>query len=323
MDRTLTELPVLDISASPDGAVAPELTERLGEVCREYGFFILTGHGVPAETTLRAFAASRTFFSLPVEVKEAHHPNDGTFLGYRGVGRLRASTSASQDSTPPDLKEVFAIGAVQREGIQQTPGQLLPDDMWPQQVDGFRDALVSYHTHLQELGVRIARLFAAALKVREDYFVSPGDAPGSALVTINYPEKPDEAIAGQMRFAPHRDRNLFTVLSTSGPGLEIQEKNGMWHKIPVVPGGFLVNLGTMFSVWTSGEWIAALHRVTAASSPASLKRQSLVFFFSPDYTRVITPVKATSTGADADAQATPGELMTVADHLRSCWELHR
>jgi isopenicillin N synthase-like dioxygenase len=323
MERILAEIPVLDISASPEGAVAPELTERLGEVCREFGFFILTGHGVPDETTLRAFAVSRAFFSLPVEVKEAHHPNDGTFLGYRGVNRLRASTSASADSTPPDLKEIFAIGAVQQDGVRQAPGQLLPDDMWPQQVDGFRDALVCYHAHLQQLCVRIARLFAAALKVREDCFVSPGDAPGSALVTINYPEASGGAIAGQMRFAPHRDRNLFTVLSTSGPVLEIQDTNGTWREIPVVPGGFLVNLGTMSSVWTRGEWIAAMHRVTAASSSASLKRQSLVFFFSPDYTRVIRPIKVTGTGGDADAWASAGGPITVADHLRSCWELHR
>ena len=81
-------LPILDLSrlnAGPDEAEA--FRAELREVTHEYGFFYLTGHGVPAELIERVMTTSRAFFNLPEDDKMAiENLQSPHFRGYTRVG---------------------------------------------------------------------------------------------------------------------------------------------------------------------------------------------------------------------------------------------
>jgi isopenicillin N synthase-like dioxygenase len=58
----LTDVPVIDIgSLTATGPEAPDIAARIGQACRELGFFYVVGHGVPEELSLRLARLSRQF----------------------------------------------------------------------------------------------------------------------------------------------------------------------------------------------------------------------------------------------------------------------
>lgn len=54
------------------------------------------------------------------------------------------------------------------------------------------------------------------------------------------------------------------------------------------PGAFVVNIGDLMALWTSGRWVSTLHRVVAI--PGQPARQSLAFFHQPDWLAEIAPL---------------------------------
>jgi isopenicillin N synthase-like dioxygenase len=73
----MTDIPIIDIGQVQSGDVA-----ALGRVCREIGFFYVTGHGIPTDGM---FAAAHAFFALPVDEKEGlsikRSPNNRAMSG--------------------------------------------------------------------------------------------------------------------------------------------------------------------------------------------------------------------------------------------------
>ena len=68
----MTLLPVIDVSGltSPNFSARAAAATELGQACREIGFFYAVNHGIPEATHDAIFAASQTFFALPIAVKE-------------------------------------------------------------------------------------------------------------------------------------------------------------------------------------------------------------------------------------------------------------
>jgi isopenicillin N synthase-like dioxygenase len=49
-----------------------------------------------------------------------------------------------------------------------------------------------------------------------------------------------------VRAAAHEDINLITLLPAgSSRGLEVKDKQGNWHAVPLCPGSMIVNIGDM------------------------------------------------------------------------------
>jgi isopenicillin N synthase-like dioxygenase len=68
----MTELPVIDVSGltSADFSERAAVAAKLGNACRETGFFYVVNHGIPEAAREAIFAAARAFFSLPLAAKE-------------------------------------------------------------------------------------------------------------------------------------------------------------------------------------------------------------------------------------------------------------
>ncbi|KAL5992856.1 hypothetical protein ACLOJK_013775 [Asimina triloba] len=73
------QVPKISLSQPPQ-----LLEEQLGSACREWGFFVLTDHGISAELIQRLQDVGKEFFGLPQEEKEkyANDPSSGSMEGY-------------------------------------------------------------------------------------------------------------------------------------------------------------------------------------------------------------------------------------------------
>jgi isopenicillin N synthase-like dioxygenase len=119
------------------------------------------------------------------------------------------------------------------------------DTIWPEAPDGFVDAWKGYYAALEDLAVRIMRVFATALGLPESYFDSFLDAPISALRALNYPEQHVAPMPGQIRAGAHTDYGSLTILlpQARSRGLEIITPDREWTPVPPIPGAFVINIG--------------------------------------------------------------------------------
>ena len=86
----------------------------------------------------------------------------------------------------------------------------------------------------------------------------------------------------------HTDYGTLTVLLQDDVGgLQVETKDGVWIEVPPVPGSFVVNLGDMMEIWTSGALRAGPHR--AKVSPTE-HRLSVAMFYDPGFDCVISPI---------------------------------
>ena len=60
--------------------------------------------------------------------------------------------------------------------------------------------------------------------------------------------------------------------------------------MPAEENCFIINLGDLMELWTSGRWVSTLHRVMAR--PHQAQRKSLAFFHQPDWDAEITPIRS-------------------------------
>lgn len=129
-----TGIPVIDLSplAAGDAAGVDALAAEVAAASRDWGFFVVVGHGVPAEAVARATEAQRALFALPAESKAAVRRSEAAPLGYY---------ESEHTKNVRDWKEVFDL--VPREPPPPAleaggDGELVLENKWPQDLPGFR-----------------------------------------------------------------------------------------------------------------------------------------------------------------------------------------
>ena len=295
--QTGNPIRVIDISEfgrNPD--TTRNIAHHVDASCRELGFLIITGHGVDPGLVDRAWEATRTFFSMSLEDKQAACPQtEGHPYGYQGFAS-EALAYSLDEQTPPDLKETFNVGPLEAPVFTQDPEAIafaFAGNHWPDRPTSLRSALEDYYRALARLSLRVMDLFALALDLPEDYFRPCFREPISALRTINYPALSVAPAPGQLRAGAHTDYGTLTLLLQRDdvPGLQVLSKDE-WVDVPVIPGSFVVNIGDLMSRWTNDRWVSTLHRVAVPPGDwqTAAARQSLVFFHTPDWDAEIAPL---------------------------------
>jgi isopenicillin N synthase-like dioxygenase len=275
-------IPVVDIGALFDGsASAVAATARaLGGAARANGFLYVTGHRRPAALFDDLLAAAREFFAQPLAEKM----------------RVYIGNSRNHRGYVPEGEEVFAAGTKDAKEAYDCSRDLPPDDpdyiagnpllgpnQWPD-LPGFKQAVGAYYDATFELGRVLLRGFALALGEAPDRFDPLLIKPPSQLRLIHYPYNP--AAADQPGIGAHTDYELFTLLRSTAPGLEIKNESGLWLDAPPVPDAYVVNIGDMLELWSNGEFVATCHRVRTVPQ----ERYSFPLFFAVDYHTRITPL---------------------------------
>ncbi|WP_085316871.1 isopenicillin N synthase family dioxygenase [Derxia lacustris] len=272
--------PVLDIARWRDGSDKPGVAREFDRICREIGFFYLTGHGMAPARMRGVLAEAERFFALPDAAKRA------LTLGANRRGYEPMGLQSLDFDAPPDLKESLLIG-------QATPADHpyvlagLPNygpSRWPEPaaLPGFRQFCESYFAEAAAICRTLMAIFAHAARLPEDHFEPMLQQPMATLRLIHYPPQPEAVIDNRIGCGAHTDWGAITLLMQDETGgLEVQAADGEWLYADPLPNAFVVNIGDMMPIWTDGAYHSNPHRVRNRSP--HLHRYSAPFFMDLDY----------------------------------------
>ena len=282
----MTVVPILDLTPIRLGnpGARRALARGIDEALREIGFFVVVGHGVDRAETEETIAVSKRFFDLPGEEKQKVANRGTPFRGH--VGRGDENLSYTEDeATPPDWKEFYTMGRPDRSDPyfrQPDLAATFKPNVWPAAMPELRAAMERHYRAMEVLTDLVMRGLALALGLEEGFFRDKLDRHDSTFRTANYPHQDRPPAPGQLRAGAHTDYGAITLLATERApgGLQIRRRDGAWVDAPVVPEGFVVNIGDLMMTWTNDRWLSNLHRVVNPPPDAagSTRRLSLVYF---------------------------------------------
>jgi len=265
-------LPALDLQRFAGGDRAGFLSQ-LRDAARGVGFFYLRGHGIDTDLTAAVLALARQFFALPEQEKAAIGMiNSPHFRGYNRAG-------LEHTRGEPDWREQIDIGrelpALPFDPSAPAWRRLQGPNQWPAALPELRPVLLRYLEEITALAIRVLRAFAAALDQPEDVFEPIyAPAPNQLLKIIRYPGRTADR-SGQ-GVGAHKDSGFVTILlQDTTAGLQVEGERG-WIDAQPVPGTFVVNIGEILELASSGYLRANVHRVV--SPPQGTDRLSVAFF---------------------------------------------
>jgi isopenicillin N synthase-like dioxygenase len=315
----LLDVPVIDIAPYMQGTAADKqaVADAVDLACRDIGFLVIRGHGVAPGLIAQMREVSRAFFDLPLALKQrVARPAPDVARGYIGLDEESLARSRDPGAYGSDLNESFMIGPVDvpPPEVLCSPGagKHYAPNLWPEQPAGLRDTWSTYYRAMGALATTLMRIFALALKLPEHHFDSSIDRHISRLRVRNYPAQLTPPQPGQIRAGAHSDYGSLTILATEDKpgGLQVCNADGTWVDVPIVPDGFIVNIGDLLARWTNDTWVSTLHRVVNPPRDAGpdTRRQSLVFFHNPNH-----DARIASLVPDVPAKYPP---TTSGEHLR-------
>jgi len=308
--------PIIDVSpllrpGASDAAVAA-VAGQINAACETIGFFAVTGHGVAPATIRTLYDAAYRFFDLPMAEKQrVARPRPEQNRGYIGFGDETLARLAGQE-TPPDLKELFAIGPFDLpDGPYFTGPQSYPSlapNLWPQRPADLAPALQAYWHAVERLAWALCGVYARALGLPTGFFNDKVDRHISQLRVMHYPAPHTSPLPGQLRAGAHTDLSMMTLLYSDNDvgGLQVQTRAGDWVDAPLLTDAFIVNIGDLMMRWTNDRWVSTPHRVVnpEADAIADSRRLSVGMFFIPNYDAEVACLE-TCTGPDRAPRYSP------------------
>jgi isopenicillin N synthase-like dioxygenase len=284
-------IPSIDVSL-PDRAA---IRRQIDTACRDLGFFVLAGHGIPRAVVDATYEAGIAFFDLPLDDKlMVRRPAEEVSRGYnRLADQSHAATFG--EAPMPDLQESFGIGPSAPRPAARAPegAAAFVPNLWPPGPPRFRAALERYYSETERLALHLMSLFAEALDLPANFFDHYFDRHASILRLVHYPAQPTPPLPGQLRAGPHTDFGTLTILRIDDAlgGLQVRDRKGNWIDILAEPSNLIVNIGDLMQRWTSDRWTSSIHRVVNPPRSAAMqsRRLSLVFFHEPDPDAVVHP----------------------------------
>lgn len=254
--------------------------EALDRACADHGFFLLAGHGLD-DLIAETWAWTERFFDAGPDVTEAIRRTLEMPLGYHD----RELTKRFRDT-----KRVFDFVDPSMEGESEL-------NRWPENLDGFRDAMVAHFDAFAALTTRTVRLVHAALGLDDAVAACHGFERTSSSVRLNqYPvgdpvpedERIDLRPLGEVALGHHTDPGVITLLLQDDVGgLQALSRDDGWIDVPPRPGTIVVNLADAVQVWTNDCYRAAVHRVRPMTET---ERYSIPFFANPSGSTLIEPI---------------------------------
>ena len=278
-----SDIPIIDVGALVAGSAGRQAeAARIGEACRESGFFYVVGHGVDTALVRRVHDLGQQFFAQELEAKRRVRMALGgrAWRGYFPVG-------GELTSGRPDHKEGLYFGEelAADHPLVRAATPLHGPNLFPAEPAGLRAAVLDYMAALTRLAQRLVAGLALSLGLEESYFAERLTGEPLILFRIfNYPPPADPMRWG---VGEHTDYGLLTILSQDDAGgLEVRSRS-RWVAAPPVPGSMVCNIGDMLDLMTHGLYRSTAHRVR---NPGLSNRMSLPFFFDPGFFATVRPI---------------------------------
>lgn len=274
----MNTLPLIDIAPlyGTDSAAWRDVATQIDAACRDWGFFYITGHGIPPERIDALLAAAKAFFALPEAEKlkiditrTAHH---------RGYGAI--ATEQLDPTQPSDLKETFDMGFhMAADHPEVLAGKPLRGPNRHPDLPGWAALMEQHYADMQALAQTLLRAIALALGIERDFFDRRFAEPISVFRMIHYPPRHTARSVDQPGAGAHTDYGCVTLLyQDDAGGLQVRNVHGEWIDAPPIPGSFVVNIGDMMARWSNDRYTSTPHRVI---SPLGVHRYSMPFFAEP------------------------------------------
>ncbi|WP_323614097.1 2-oxoglutarate and iron-dependent oxygenase domain-containing protein [Pseudomonas putida] len=274
----MNTLPIIDISPlyQHDPAARQAVARQIDAACRQWGFYYIKGHPIPATRIGALKAAAEQFFACPAEEKlriditqSEHH---------RGYGAI--ATEQLDPSRPSDLKETFDMGFHMApdhpDVLAKKP--LRGPNRHPA-IAGWEALLQTHYQDMHALSLTLLRAMAQALGIEHDFFDQRFANPISVFRMIHYPPRQAASSTDQQGAGAHTDYGCVTLLyQDSTGGLQVQSVDGQWIDAPPIEGTYVVNIGDMMARWSNDRYTSTSHRVV---SPQGAHRYSMPFFAEP------------------------------------------
>jgi isopenicillin N synthase-like dioxygenase len=252
----------------------------LGAAYENYGFVIITDHGIPEPLIDRFLSLYKTFFAWSETDKRRYHIQGGG--GARGYTPFGIETA--KGSSHFDLKEFWHVGRELPVGHPYR--HYMADNVWITEIPWFKDTCIEMFETFDRTGRRLLSAIARVLALAPDFFEDKVQLGNSVLRVIHYPPMPPNP-AESIRAGAHEDINVITLLlGAEEPGLQVLTRQGQWLSVNPSPGSMVVNVGDMLQRLTNGMLRSTSHRViNPIRDRAQNARFSMPFFlhFNPDF----------------------------------------
>ncbi|KAF2130215.1 Clavaminate synthase-like protein [Dothidotthia symphoricarpi CBS 119687] len=327
-------LPIIDISPFLSATSAPsarhKTAQAINAACVNYGFFYLSGHGIPVEKLDEILALARRFFALPLAQKNRIKRFDAggaeggdSARGYQGLGENVTGGLQDLQEAVDWYREWDFPGEDGGDGTVKT---LQGANLWPEEPVELKSVYEAYIAQVQGVGKALVHAMGVALGLGppasddddaedENVFVRNCAASFWVMRMIGYPPLSTPLSPGsdpsQFSCGAHTDYGCVTLLLTDPtPGaLQVQLRDGTWLNADPIRGAFVVNIGDMIERWTNGLWKSTLHRVVHRGDRY---RVSVPFFYEPGFDSVVRPLREC---VRRSGRAEMGEGGTYGEHL--------
>jgi isopenicillin N synthase-like dioxygenase len=302
MPQTIQTLSLASGDNDPDG-----FAHALGESFAQWGFAVITDHGIDQALIDQSWDLTAQFFALPVEAKKKY--DAAHMAGQRGYTAF--GTEIAKDAKLHDLKEFWHVGRDLPPGHPYRDH--MPDNIWPDEITGFRDSLSNLFTAFDVAGGRVLSGIARYLGLAPDWFAPTVDQGNSILRLLHYPPIPKDRDG--IRAGAHEDINTITLLlGAEEAGLQLLKRDGAWLDIDPPKGALVVNIGDMLQRLTNNRLPSTTHRVVnPPPERRHLPRYSMPFFlhFKSDFL-----IETLGSCVDEDHPNLYPEPITANDYLR-------
>ena len=264
-------LPILDLAdadADPDA-----FRTALREAAHGYGFFYLTGHGVPASSAPRCsgWPGSSSRCQAPPKMRSANSKarSSAAIRDWAANSPTARSTGASRSTSAPNARS-----SPDARGYWRLQGP----NLWPSALPALRAVFERWDAALSGVGLRLLRHWAVSLGAAENVFDAAfADRPATLIKVVRYPGTADT------RPGRRRAQGFGCADAAAGgagvAGTAGGAAPGRVDRRAAGAGAFIVNIGELLEVATGGYLRATQHRVSAPEPGAD--RVSVPFFLNP------------------------------------------
>ncbi|AES72487.1 flavonol synthase/flavanone 3-hydroxylase [Medicago truncatula] len=243
-EELAASIPVIDFSllTSDDLKIHTKAVHEIAKACSEWGFFMLTNHGVPESLMQELMKKTHEFYNLPEEEKE-EFGDDGDPLS-----PIRHGTSFH----PP--AESFNYW---RDYLKLLTS---PQFSFPHKPPGYREVAFEYNKKINGVARKLLQGISESLGLESDSIIDSSDSDsGLHIMGVNfYPPCPQPHLA--LGLPPHSDFGFLTFLIQNGiGGLQVKHED-KWLNVNPLPNCLVVNIGDQLEAVSNGRYGSVLHR---------------------------------------------------------------
>lgn len=208
-------IPIIDVTELINGTDGKyKVAQQIGDACRTYGFFYISGHGVSETLQDTIEELSIKFYSQPLEEKQKIRMSvTDKKRGYYGLLEERTATG-------PDFREVLTFGQDLPDDHPYVEAGHYKPNQYPDNIAGFRDAVKEYFQSMETLGTKLIEGIAISLGLHDNYFYENHTKdPHNVLLLVNYPPPNRELKEDEFwGVGEHTDFGFLTILKQDMSG---------------------------------------------------------------------------------------------------------